>query len=389
VSSAAGAATEPGARARLALDTIHRRSTPGIAQNGIHVMEHSQLERLAGTPPGSYAEDPESVYLQAQLQLGACCVDQWMPRNPLTMGSRGYEAKSRGATTGAEEVVVNGMVIDSPEAVVEHMEQHVFPELAKAVAACDVHDDAAVRVMIARERRVQAFFGPEVLKIPYGNSGGYDNFPKFRYGAYGYANYFMAYALYPEAMERDFRLQADLAVLKNERAVRAYREGRLPPLLRLDHDMADSRSTLVDINSLDEIWFPQFARSIQPYLQAGIKLIWHCDGNLSAMVPRLLEAGLSGFQGFQYEDGMDYERICRMTTRDGAPLLIQAGVSVTTTLPHGTPDDVRRELRWLVDKGPRTGLFLGASSSVAPGVPPENLDALVEGLNHYRDHGRN
>ena len=27
------------------------------------------------------------------------------------------------------------------------------------------------------------------------------------------------------------------------------------------------------------------------------------------MVPRLLEIGLRGFQGFQYEDGMDYELI--------------------------------------------------------------------------------
>jgi hypothetical protein len=386
VVSATSAVTELGANARLALDTIHQRSTRGIAQKGLNVMEHAQLERLAGAPPGSYPAEPESVYLRAQLNSGACSIDQWIPRNPLTMGSRGYENKERGATTGAERIELDGILIDSPEAVVEHMEKHVFPGLQEAAGSFDPEDDGAVSELIDKEREVQAVFGPDMLKIPYGR--GYNNFPRFRYGAYGYVNYFMAYALYPEVMARDFRLQADLAVKRNRLAARAYAQGELPPLLRLDHDMADSRSTLVDIKSLDEIWFPEFARAIEPYLRAGVKLIWHCDGNLSQMVPRLLEAGLVGFQGFQYEDGMDYEKICRMKTRDGAPLLIQAGVSVTTTLPKGTPGDVRMEIKWLVENGPETGLFLGASSSVAPGVPSENLDALVEGLNHYRDNGR-
>jgi len=61
---------------------------------------------------------------------------------------------------------------------------------------------------------------------------------------------------------------------------------------------------------------------------------------------------------------------------------------VTTTLPHGTPVDVRDELRFLVENGPRTGLILGASSSITPGVPWENLRTLVDGLKHYREHGR-
>jgi hypothetical protein len=388
VSTVEDVAVELAASARLALDTILRRPTGGIPQKGLNVMEHSQLERLAGAPPGSYVREPESVYLRAQHEIGACCIDQWIPRNPLRMHQGGWKGEGQGrtATTGAERVELDGMLIDSPEAVVEHMEKHVFPALAAEIAGFAAAAAEPVDQLIAGEREVQGLFGPGMLKIPYGR--GWNNFPKFRYGSYGYANYFMAYALFPEVVERDFRMQADLAAGKNAVAARAYLEGGLPPLLRLDHDMADSRSTLVDIASLDRIWFPHFARAIEPYVRAGIRLIWHCDGNLMQMVPRLLECGLVGFQGFQYEDGMDYVAICRMKTRGGDPLVIQAGVSVTTTLPKGTPDDVRRELTWLVENGPETGLFLGASSSVAPGVSPGNLDALVEGLNWYRDNGR-
>jgi len=77
-----------------------------------------------------------------------------------------------------------------------------------------------------------------------------------------------------------------------------------------------------------------------------------------------------------------------MKDRDGRELLIIAGVSVTRTLPHGTPEDVRDEMKFLVEHGPKQGLFLGASSSIAPGVPWENLKALVDGFAHYRLCGR-
>ena len=43
---------------------------------------------------------------------------------------------------------------------------------------------------------------------------------------------------------------------------------------------------------------------------------------------------------------------------------------------------------WLVEKGPKVGLMLGCSSSIAPGAPPENMKALIEGLTQYRTRGR-
>jgi uroporphyrinogen-III decarboxylase len=106
------------------------------------------------------------------------------------------------------------------------------------------------------------------------------------------------------------------------------------------------------------------------------------------MIPRLLETGVKGFQGFQYEDGMDYEKICRMKAKDGDGLFIMGGVSVTRTLPRGTPDDVKKELAWLVEKGPRAGLLLMTSSSLTPGAPWENVKTMIEGFQYYREHGR-
>jgi len=376
-----------GERARLVWDTLAMKPTRGIPAWIVHVMDIPFMEKSTGHKSGAFAQDPEKVYLDFQRHAGGCYIDQYIPDNPLIMGSAGYEeTATRTATTGAGDVTLDGMTIDSPEAVIEHMERFVFPERARRIETFDPDDPTIIGQLIEQECAIQRKFGTNLLKGPFAD--GFQSFPTFLNYVYGYENYFMAYALYPEVMEKDFSQKADLSILENKAAARAIIEGGLPRLIRLDYDMADSRSTLVDIKSLDKIWFPHFARAIQPFLDAGIRLIWHCDGNLMQMVPRLIEVGIRGFQGFQYEDGMDYERICRMTDRDGESLLIIAGVSVTRTLPLGTPDDVRNEIKWLVEQGPKTGLILGASSSIVPGTKHENIRACIEALHYYREHGR-
>ncbi|MHB1461637.1 MAG: uroporphyrinogen decarboxylase/cobalamine-independent methonine synthase family protein [Armatimonadota bacterium] len=368
--------------AQLAMDTILRKPVKGIPTWLLNIMEHDHIDRLAGVPQGTYRANPEPTYLAMQRNIGVCMLDQYIWDNPLSMGQSGYEGAVHGATTGAEQIILDGMLIDSPEAVVEHMERYVFPALKGWIN--NFNEDAQCRLIINSEASIQQSIGPTMLKTGYG----YISFPVFAYGPYGYVNYFSAYALYPEVIEQHFSLQADLALLNNRAAARAITEGGLPLLYRLDFDMADSRGTLVNIKSLDKIWFPHFARCLEPVLNTDMNLIWHCDGNLMQMVPRLLDVGIRGFQGFQYEDGMDYEKICQMKTRDGEELIIIAGVSVTRTLPMGTPTDVKREMEFLVQHGPKTGLFLGGSSSVAPGVPWENIEIFVQGLRYYQAKGR-
>jgi hypothetical protein len=105
------------APAQLALDTVLQKPTAGISSWALFPMEHAQIERLAGFPPGSYRKEPEKVYVAMQRSIGTCMLDQYIPRNPLTMGDAGYEDARRGATTGAHTVLLDGMEIRSPEGV--------------------------------------------------------------------------------------------------------------------------------------------------------------------------------------------------------------------------------------------------------------------------------
>lgn len=341
-------------------------------------MGHDAIAHLSGRD--DYKKNPTEVYRAMQAALGAEFIDQWIPDNPLSMGERGFQNAGHNATTGAQKIIVDGMEINSPEDVVEHMERYVFPRLETA-AACFDHE-RRVREIGLTEYNIAQTMGGSILKTGYAFIG----FPCMRYFTYGYENYFAAYALYPEVMERDFAQQAKLAKLNNAAAAEAYSRYSLPPLNRLDHDMTDSRGTLVDIKSMAKIWFPYLYESLEPMLDSGAKMIWHCDGNIMPMVPYLIECGIQGFQGFQYEDGVDFKKLCLMRTRGGTPLFIWAGISVTRTLPFGTPQDIAAEFRYLVENHGDAVLVLGASSSVTPGVSIANIDALVQGLRYYRTH---
>lgn len=363
---------------RLASDTVAGIKGSGYASGFLNIMEHRWLERLAGMP--DYKSNPEEVYLKAQINCGVGILDQWIPTNPLSMGDFGYEGASHGATTGSENITVGGMEIDGPDAVAEHLERFVFPSLRAAAESFD--EEAYIRHVGESEYGIQKKIGGTILKTGYATIG----FPCLRYGTYGYIHYFSAYAMYPELMELDFKLQAEYCRRMNTAAAKAYALYGLPKLNRLDHDMTDSRGTLVSIKSMEKIWFPYLHRCLEPLAKTDLRMIWHCDGNIMPMVPFLLEAGIRGFQGFQYEDGVDYVKICGMKDRDGGSLFIEGGVSVTRTLPFGTPDDVRKELKFLTENRGECDLILGLSSSMAPGVRWENVRALVDGLCYYRTH---
>ena len=364
-----------GTNAKRAYDCINRKETSGIPTGLLHIMEHSVIERIAKASPGDYKKDPHGVYVKMLQNAGVSMVDQYLAENPLRIGDKGHENISQNTS-----IVLDGILIDSPESVIEHIERYKIPQLTKSIE--EFNPASCAQSVINAESRTQQLLGDDILKAGYGNI----IFPYLSYAAYGYENYFMAYALYPEVIDKYFTLQGVYAKKNNQAVVDAFITAGLPKYHRLDHDMASSRGLLVDWHSLERAWYPAFIESISPAVKADFTLLWHCDGNLMEMVPYLLEAGVNGFQGFQYEDGMDYIKICSLRAKDKKSMVIQAGVSVTRELPLGAPADVSKQIKFLVENVPKTGLFLSFSSSCTPVVPFENIKTALEGFEYYRTH---
>jgi hypothetical protein len=91
-------------------------------------------------------------------------------------------------------------------------------------------------------------------------------------------------------------------------------------------------------------------------------------------VDDFIAIGFSGFQGFQYELGVDPYDLRKRRSRLGEAMLFFAGLSVSRTLPFGAPDDVRDEVDYFLDfSDGGKGLFLMTSNVTGVEVPPENL----------------
>jgi uroporphyrinogen-III decarboxylase len=126
---------------------------------------------------------------------------------------------------------------------------------------------------------------------------------------------------------------------------------------------------------------------VEPLHEAGIRIVWHCDGDVRPILGRLIDGvGVAGFQGFQEETGCTLETIAARRTHGGRKLILWGSISVTTTLPFGDADGVRRDIeRCFRVAAPGGGFALASSSSILPETPLANIRALWE---HGRRFGR-
>lgn len=209
------------------------------------------------------------------------------------------------------------------------------------------------------------------------------------YFEYGYVAFLAATALYPEAIGRIYWEDAILTRARNEIIVKLYREYALPPILFCGDDICDNRGPMCSPSFLREHYWPHARYSLEPLVETGIRAIHHCDGNVMPNIDDMLSTGFSGFQGFQYECGIDPWMISGKRSLRGEKLLFMAGMNVTRTLPFGTVADVIAEVDWCLDyaDGGQRLLFF-TSSSIGPETPLENVVAGYAHARAFRDFGR-
>lgn len=198
----------------------------------------------------------------------------------------------------------------------------------------------------------------------------------FPYGKYGYEGFFLACAAYPEVLGRYWQAQARLARWHNECIVQAAHRLSYPKIGYLGEDMTDQRGNMVSPRFMDKHFFPHLDHALQPLVEDGFKLVWHCDGNFNDMLGPLISIGVAGFQGFQEECGTRINDVARLRARNGNPLILWGSVSVINVVEVGTPADIRREIQRVLDEWPHPGLCLGTSSYIPPSTPHENILAM-------------
>lgn len=127
-------------------------------------------------------------------------------------------------------------------------------------------------------------------------------------------------------------------------------------------------------------WFkPNLAKVIAAAKDANPNVfIWyHSDGDIEAIIPELIEVGVEILNPVQPEC-MDPAKLKR---EYGDRLAFWGTIGIQTTMPFGTPDDVKREVRERIRTvGKGGGLVLAPTHVLEPEVPYENILAFIEAI---------
>jgi uroporphyrinogen decarboxylase len=126
---------------------------------------------------------------------------------------------------------------------------------------------------------------------------------------------------------------------------------------------------------------PRFARMVQKAASFGKDTFLHSDGDIAAIIPDLIEIGLTILNPVQ-PDVMDIYAVKRQYGRD---IAFHGGVSVQHFLPESSAGEVRVETRRLIQEvGAGGGFIIAPTHSLGNDIPPENLLALMEELTHQQ-----
>jgi uroporphyrinogen decarboxylase len=127
---------------------------------------------------------------------------------------------------------------------------------------------------------------------------------------------------------------------------------------------------------------PRYASMIAAAKEINPEVIifYHSDGYIEPIIPDLIEIGVEVLNPVQPE-AMDPARIKKLY---GDRLAFWGTVSVQRTMPFGSPDDVRAEVRQRIETVGRGGGFvLAPSHTLEPEVRWQNIVAFVEAAREY------
>ena len=227
--------------------------------------------------------------------------------------------------------------------------------------------------VLAGHAAEQEVYAPHTLYLP--QNGGWGFIPG--YDAQTFTVLAVAIAEDLPAVERFWDINMEHAIARNSVTARH----RLAPVVQCCEDVAYKTGLMVSPELLRRHFFPRFKQVIAPLKEAGIKVIWHSDGNIMSMVEDAVECGFDGVNPLDPSAGMDMGEV----RRKHPGLILVGNVGAEHCLRFGTPDDVRADVRRCIRQGGVGGglLVQSGDGELMPDVPLENALAYFDEVHRF------
>jgi hypothetical protein len=175
-----------------------------------------------------------------------------------------------------------------------------------------------------------------------------------------------------------FERQCEI-VLANLEKIHGVVGNRVDVVFLTGTDFGGQNAPMISIDSYVKLFKPFHTRLNDWIHQHTMwKTFMHTDGALGPLIPHFIEAGFDILNPIQWTaKNMDP---AELKQRFGNQLVFWGGgVDTQKTLPFGTPDDVRQEVRARIeDFRAGGGWIFNTIHNVLPNVPVENLLAMYE-----------
>lgn len=161
---------------------------------------------------------------------------------------------------------------------------------------------------------------------------------------------------------------------RNERALQAA-DG-LIDVVCFGEDLGDQRSLILRPESYDRLFAPYMQALFQQAHRYGARTMMHSCGSVYRLIPRLIELGLDILEVVQVDaQNMDIQHL---HAEFYGKICFCGSLSVQSTLPFGTPEQVRAEVRLRQKLFAQGGMILAPTHRIQAGTPLENILAMYD-----------
>ena len=162
----------------------------------------------------------------------------------------------------------------------------------------------------------------------------------------------------------------------NLKSIKAYADPQRCPIEHMDADVAGKNGLLVSPHFLRRSgWYDKLSELVEAYHQAGVRIVFHSDGDIRSILNDLLATGIDGLNPVDTSANMSLIQARRAV---GGDLLLVGGLD-NRILVRGTPHDVRRYVTEQMKIMQGTPWWAGSSTEeLDDSMPLDNIMALLE-----------
>ena len=152
-------------------------------------------------------------------------------------------------------------------------------------------------------------------------------------------------------------------------------------------DLGTQTGPFCSVDTFKEMYMPYYKRmTTWIHENTSWKIFKHCCGSIVPLIPALIESGMDILNPVQCSAANMEPSMLKQEFGDKLTFW-GGGVDTQKTLPFGTPDDVREQVRERIGTlGPGGGFVFNTIHNAQADVPAENFLAMMEAFDKYRTY---